>query len=118
MNSQRCRKGQPDPAYENQMQKEEEQLALDYITHNGQVIKLTNGPVKTFPSSSTIYSNDRNRGRYDFSIMGPKTFYAIVDVDRSAGKPKFTLACVTTLSMGNRESGKDVCSQSTIPLPK
>lgn len=118
MKSQRCRKGQPDPAFENQTRKEEEQLALDYITHNDQIIKLAGGAVKTFPAASTIYSNDSNRGRYDFSIRGPKEFYAIVDVNRSSGKPKFSLACVTTLSMGYRESGKDVCSQSTIPLPK
>ncbi len=118
MNSQRCRKGQPDPAYENQSKKIEEQLALDYITHNDQVIKLAGGAVKTFPASSSIYSNDRNRGRYDFSITGPKNFYAIVDVNRSSGKPEFNLACVTTLSMGSREGGKDACSQSTIPLPK
>ena len=118
MNSQRCRKGQQDPAYENQTRKEEERLALDYITHNDQVIKLAGGTVKTFPASSTIYSNDRNKGRYDFSITGPKTFYAIVDVNRSSGKPAFSLACVTTLSMGYREAGKDACTQSTIPLPK
>jgi hypothetical protein len=118
MNSQRCRKGQPDPAYDNQTKKTEEQLALDYITHNDQVIKLAGGAVKTYPAISTIYSNDRNKGRYDFSISGPKSFYAIVDVNRSSGKPEFRLACVTTLSMGYREAGKDACSQSTIPLPK
>lgn len=118
MNSQRCRKGQPDPAYDNQTKKEEEQLALDYVTHNNQVIQLAGGSVKTFPSASTSYSNDRNRGRYDFSIIGPKKFYAIVDVNRSSGRPEFSLACVTTLSMGYREAGKDACSQSTIPLPK
>jgi hypothetical protein len=118
MNSQRCRKGQPDPAYENQTRKEEERLALEYITHNDQVIKLAGGTVKTFPASSTIYSNDRNKGRYDFSITGHRTFYAIVDVNRSSGKPVFSLACVTTLSMGYREAGKDACTQSTILLPK
>jgi hypothetical protein len=117
MNSQRCRKGQPDPAYENQTKKEEEQLALEYITHNEQVIKLAGGAVNTYPVSSTTYSNDRNKGRYEFSIIGTK-FYAIVDVNRSSGKSVFTLACVTAISMGYREAGKDDCSQSTIPLPK
>ncbi|MBC3877526.1 DUF4124 domain-containing protein [Undibacterium sp. FT79W] len=118
MISQRCRKGQPDPAYDNQTKKTEEQLALDYITHNEQVIKLAGGAVKTYPAASTTYSNDRNKGRYDFSISGSKSFYAIVDVNRSSGKPEFRLACVTTLSMGYREAGKDACSQSTIALPK
>ena len=118
MNSERCRKGQPDPAYDNQTKKAEEKLALDYITHNDQIIKLAGGVVETYPAASTIYPNNRNKGRYDFHISGPKDFYAIVDVDRSSGKPEFRLACVTTLSMGYREVGKDECSQSTIPLPK
>jgi hypothetical protein len=117
-NSQRCRKGQPDPAYENQTRKEEERLAFDYVKNNKQIIKLVGGSVETSPASPTSYSNDRNKGRYDFSIMGAKTIYAIVDVNRSSGKPEFSLACVTTLSMGAREAFKDVCTQSTITLPK
>jgi hypothetical protein len=97
---------------------EEEQLALDYVTHNSQVMEMAGGPVKAFRSLSVTYSYDRNRARYEFSIVGPKKFYAVVDVNRESGKPEFRLACVTTLSMGNREAGKDPCTQSTIPLPE
>lgn len=118
MNNDRCRAGQPDPAYENQAKKLEGQQALDYITLNEQMIKLVGGPVKASLSSSTNYSHDRNRGRYNFGIASQKRFFAIVDVDRSSGKPEFKLACVTTLSMGERQAGKDDCLQSTIPLPK
>ncbi len=118
MRNERCRKGQPDPAYENVNQKAEEQLAMDFITHNNQIIKLAGGQVKTYPASSTIYSNDSNKGRYEFTISGSKNYYAIVDVNRSSGKPEFRLACVTTLSSGYRQAGKDACTQSTVPLPK
>lgn len=118
MNKQRCVKGKPDPSYENQIRKEEERLALDFITHNDHVIKLAGGLHRVFPSSSISYKNDRNKGRYDFSIKGTKSFNAIVDVNRSTGKPVFSLACLTTLSMGQREAGKEACTQSIIPLPK
>lgn len=118
MNSQRCRQGQPDPMYDNHSRKIEEQLALNYVSTNEQVIELAGGAVKASLSLSTTYNNDRNRGRYDFSIMGPRSFYAIVDVNRSSGKPAFNLACITTLSLGYREAGKDACTQSTILVPK
>lgn len=96
--------------------KNEEQLALEFITHNQQVSKLIGGPVEVFPALSTRYP-DADKGRYEYSIKGKK-LYAIVNVSRSSGKPVFSLACVTTLSMGYREAGKDDCQQSPVPLPQ
>ncbi|WP_411881896.1 hypothetical protein [Polaromonas sp. YR568] len=95
----------------------EKQLAYDFVTRNPQLIQLVGGPVKVYPASATTYS-DSSRGRYEYSLMGGKPLYAIVDVSRSSGKSNFRLACVTTLSMGAREAGKDDCLQSTVPLPK
>lgn len=118
MRSERCRKGQPDPAYDNVNKKAEEQLALDFITHNEQAIELAGGEVKTYPTQSIIYSGDRSKGRYEFTISGAKNIYAIVDISRGSGNPQFKLTCVTSLSMGYRDPTKDACSQSTIPLPK
>ncbi len=118
MNNDRCRKGQPDPAYENQRKKDEQQLALDFVTHNDQLIKLVGGQVKAVPASSTTYSNDSKRARYEFSIVGSRSLFAIVEVNRSSGKPALVLACVTTLSLGHREASREACSQSPLPLPK
>lgn len=95
----------------------EQQLAYDFVTRNPQLIQLVGGPVDVFPASATTYS-DSSRGRYEYSLKGDKRLYAIVDVTRSSGKSHFRLACVTTLSMGAREAGKDDCLQSTVPLPK
>lgn len=79
-------------------QASEKILALDYITHNKQIIELAGGPVKIILASSTTY---KDRGRYEFGIIGLKTFYAIVDVSRRwFGKSEVSVACVTTLSMG------------------
>ncbi len=95
----------------------EKQLAYDFVTRNPQLIQLVGGPVDVFPASATTYS-DSSRGRYEYTLKGGKRLYAIVDVSRSSGKSHFRLACVTTLSMGAREAGKDDCLQSTVPLPK
>jgi hypothetical protein len=101
----------------NEAQREnEKELALDYITHNAQMNALLGSPVKTSISSPTEY-NDRSRGRYEFHIQGSTPLYALVDVHRSSGKPEFRLACVTTLSIGQRQAGKDDCQQATVALP-
>ena len=119
MRSDRCRKGQPDPAYDNVTQKAEEQLAMDFTIHNNQLIKLTGGEVKASLVTFVTYKHDKNKGKYEFSIPNSKSYYyAIIDVNRSFRKPEFRLACVTTLSMGYREAGKDACTQSTVPLPQ
>ncbi|WP_411883343.1 hypothetical protein [Polaromonas sp. YR568] len=94
----------------------EQKLAYDFVTQNAQLIQLVGGPVKVYPASATTYS-DSSRGRYEYSLKD-KPLYAIVDVTRSSGKSHFRLACVTTLSMGAREAGKDDCLRSTVPLPK
>jgi hypothetical protein len=97
--------------------KNEEKLAHEFITQNKQLADLVGGPVEVFPSSATTY-NDSSRARYEYSISGKLPLYAIVDVSRVSGKSHFRLACVTTLSQGKREVGKDDCMQEAVPLPK
>lgn len=97
--------------------KNEEKLAHDFITENKQLAELVGGSVEVFPSSATTY-NDPSRARYEYSIKGKLPLYAIVDVSRISGKSHFRLACVTTLSQGKREAGKDDCLQDAVPLPK
>lgn len=94
----------------------EEELALAYVTSNEQLIKLAGGRVEVYLASATSYQ-DSTKGRYEYSIKGHK-LYAVVDVTRRSGEPEFSLACVTTLSMGKREGGRDVCEQSTVSLSR
>jgi hypothetical protein len=90
---------------------QEKKLAYEFVTQNAQLAKLVGDPVAASQTSS-----DSN-GRYDFSIGGARQLYAIVDAPRASGQSHFRLTCVTTLYLGRRESGKDACLQSTVPLP-
>lgn len=56
--------------------------------------------------------------RYDFAIVGSNPFNLILGLSRQSDTPKFSIACATKLSMGQREGGKDDCLQSPLPLPK
>jgi hypothetical protein len=96
---------------------DEEELALSYTLNNAQLIALIGGPFEAYPASATTYQ-DASKGRHEYAIKGRDNLYVIVDVFRNSGTPQFAIACVTTLSMGKREAGKDDCAQSTVPLPK
>ena len=107
------------------IQASEKDLAFDYITHNEQVLKLSEGSMKTYHTSMVLNYPDGKKGRYEFIIEyqndspeGKKTFYAIVDANRKSENPNFTLACITTLSQSKRDAIKDACTQSTVPLPQ
>ena len=94
----------------------EERMAMAYTVGNEQLIKLIGGPFEVYPASATTY-RDSGRGRYEYAIKGRDNLYVIVDVFRGSDMPRFSIACVTTLSMGKREAGKDDCQQSTVALP-
>ena len=50
--------------------------------------------------------------RYTVLIGGTsKRVYAEIDVSRADTQSNFVLACVTQLSMGQRDPFKDICSQ-------
>ena len=48
---------------------------------------------------------------YDVTVVGTKTVYAIVEVDRKTRPPIFILRCTTPLYMGQREAFKSPCVQ-------
>jgi hypothetical protein len=99
-------------------QTEEKALAFEFVMSNKQVAELAGGPFKVLPSSSTTYRGDSTPGRYEFAIVGSNPFNLILAVSRQSDIPKFSIACATKLSMGQREVGKDDCLQSPLPLPK
>lgn len=108
-----CRKGQIDPAYAAQEEKKEWSLVIDFVKNNKEVILDAGGIKEVFPASSSKKRTEVMPHRYEASVSGNtgKSIYAIVGVSRSAGGAKFTLECISHLSMGQREANKDACSQ-------
>ena len=99
-------------------QAQQEVRALEFVMHSKQVAQLAGGPFKAVPSSSSTHAGESTPRRYEYSVLGANPFNLIVDVSRQSGIPTFSIACATKLSMGQREAGKDVCLQSTLPLPE
>lgn len=108
-----CRKGQLDPAYAAQEAKKEWSLVIDFIKNNKEVIREAGGIKDIYPASSTKNSTEVMPHRYEVSVngVGGKSIYPIIGVTRSDGNTKFTLDCISHLSMGYREAFKDACSQ-------
>ena len=66
------------------------------------------GPPKG--SSIVVYSGSPPM-RYEVSVEGQGTIYAIIDVQRNGNRRKLQIVCTTAIYFGHRESGKDPCSQ-------
>jgi hypothetical protein len=93
----------------------EKEQVYEFVHKNPQLAALVGQPLRFHLSSSTTYA-DKSRGRYEFRLEAKKPLYAIVNVDRSGGHPKVTLACVTSLYMGHRDVRKDACQQDVVAL--
>jgi len=92
--------------------KRETQMASKFVAEH-QAVRLAVGDApKVNLSSSTISRDGPMPVKYDFSVIGSKTVYAIVAVDRSGGVARFSMACITPLSLGQREAFKDACRSS------
>ena len=91
----------------------DEAQALAYVAANPAVLAAAGGTPSLSLALRTM-TRDGVTTRYDVSVAGERTVYAIVSVERAGGKQKLSLACVTPLWIGQRESGKDVCAGPTI----
>lgn len=108
-----CRKGQLDPAYAAQETKREWSLVIDFVKNDKEIIREAGEIKDIFPASSTKNPTDVMPYRYEVSVRGnsSKAIYPIIGVSRADGKAKFTLECISHLSMGYREAFKDACYQ-------
>lgn len=84
-------------------------LALDFAKRN-ETIQGEAGKVVGVYLASTALKND-SINYYDICVQGTKTIYAIVEVSEKKGSPSFTLACTTTLNIGQRDPHKHPCIQ-------
>jgi hypothetical protein len=91
--------------------KRETQVAGKFVAEHQAVRQAVGDAPKVFLSTSTKSRDGPMPVTYDFSVVGSKTVYAIVNVRRSGGKATFSLACITPLSFGQRDASKDACAQ-------
>jgi hypothetical protein len=102
------------------MQASEQESAAAFTEADQRLQLLIGGRVYASLAASTAYTNE-SKGKYEFVLQNdPRNFtnprlYAVVDVDRSLSKPVFSVRCVSTLSMGARDS-RDDC-QGSVKLP-
>ena len=107
----RCGKDQVDPAYAAQATRDEWTLVKSFVRSHEQVILEAGGITQVYQESSQLKRTDVMPYRYIVSVVGAKRVHAVVDVSRTAGKPTFTLACVSHVPPGQRVPFKDVCAQ-------
>lgn len=111
MNNQRCRKGQPDPALENQTIENEWLQATDFVKSNKDVIREVGSIKRVGRESSKKKAGESLPSRYIVSVGGDRSAYAVINVSRVSGTTQFALACLTHLSLGMRDPFKDECKQ-------
>lgn len=106
-----CGKGEIDPSDANQIIEKEWGLVMDFVKHNPDVIRAVGAIQGVGRESSTMKPGEIVPSRYIASVGGDSSTYAVIDVSRISGNAKFSLACLTHLSLGQRDPFKDVCKQ-------
>jgi hypothetical protein len=89
--------------------KDEQFLAQEFVRKNPAVIQAVGEKFGVYPAVVV----GQVPIRYEFSVRSDATVYAIVDVSRVSGHPEFSLACMTPVSIGYRDSSKHPCAQSS-----
>lgn len=90
-----------------QDRKNEQFLAQEFVMKNPAVIQAVGETFEVYPAAVV----GQVPIRYEFSVRSDATVYAIVDVARESGRPEFSLACITPVSIGYRDSSKHPCAQ-------
>lgn len=106
-----CGKGKIDPSDANQIIKKEWLLVLDFVKNNKDVIREVGTIKGVGRESSTMKQGEIIPSRYIVTVGGDRSAYAVIDVSRITNDTKFSLACLTHLSLGQRDPFKDVCKQ-------
>lgn len=107
-----CKPGEPDPALARQTIETEKKLATEFAKLHPDVVR----EVGTIQSANVMsYKQDSKSAlpiRYTVLVGGSsKRVYAEIDVSRAGAESNFVLACVTPLSIGQRDPFKDVCAK-------
>lgn len=106
-----CQPGQSDPAYANRIIAAEETSVKQFVTHHRDIVRAVGAVHEALIDSYMPVPPSELPRRYTVSVAGQrKTLFAEIDVLRSAGKVQFVLACLSSLSRGQRDAFKDVCA--------
>lgn len=87
-----------------------ELLAIDFAKHSEIIIKEVGGVSNVYLVGAELAKNG-SVNYYDIGIDGTKTIYAIVEISKINGEPRFSLTCTTNLYIGQRDSNKHPCAQ-------
>lgn len=88
--------------------------ALAFVAANSAAMAAAGGTPKVSLASRTETKHGETI-EYDVAVEGERTVFAIVKVEQVKGRSKLVLACITPLSLGYRESGKDACAGRPSP---
>ncbi len=90
---------------------------LEFASSEPRLAKLAGENARPPSLASYTQGSDGTIRRLEYFIRSSRPAYALVDVSQERGQSKYKLACITSLSMGQREAFKDACLQSPIELP-
>jgi hypothetical protein len=91
---------------------EVEQLHVEeFVKSNADVRGAAGTPLRVSVASISFGRSESMPVFYDVSVVGTKTIYAIVEIDRRAKEPLFILKCTTPIYMGQRDPHKHPCAQ-------
>lgn len=99
--------------------RQDEQMALKseastveaFVRDDPSVVALIGPPKSSSIVVSTIERSGPLPTRYEVSVDGTTTIYAVVSVQRSGNKRELHVVCNTAIYFGHRESGKDPCAR-------
>lgn len=107
-----CQAGKPDPAYANKIIEMEKKSVTEFVKTQKEVLREVETIKNVNIASYKKLSDSVLPVRYTVSVRGTsKHIYAEVDVLRVDDDVTFKLACVTPISLGQRNPFKDVCAQ-------
>jgi hypothetical protein len=84
----------------------------DFVKANPDVLREVESVKYVVADSDYTVPGESRPSRYVAAILVGRPTYAVVDVSRSTGEMKLTLACITHLTRESRRGLKDVCKQS------
>jgi len=94
-----------------QLQEEKElKLVTQYVRTHEKTVQSAGADAAVLLESKTTRSNDLLPSRYLFSIHGSKTVFEVIEVRRKwTLEPVFSIACMTSDSIGHPYFDKNMC---------
>jgi len=102
--------------YNKKLDARAESLALEFVRSNKEVARAAGGNERVALASKSI--SDERAVRYEFSVSGTSTVYAIVNSSGPRSSPILTLTCTTKIAMSKRDPFKGPCAAHQVTITK